>query len=54
MQKFSIALNEVNTLRRGLCWYVPGMETNLYALGISPSALIPSQSGDKNRPQVTR
>lgn len=42
MQEFSISLNEVNTLRRRLCWYVPEMETNLYSLGITPSTMIPS------------
>ena len=44
MREFSIALNEVNTMRRRLCWYVPEMETNLFALGIPPNPTISPQS----------
>lgn len=43
MREFSVTLNEVNTLRRRLGWYVPEMEANLFALGISPSTNIPSR-----------
>jgi hypothetical protein len=44
MREFGIALNEVNTLRRRLCWYVLEMEVNLFALGILRYPTIPSQS----------
>lgn len=38
MARFSSALNEVNTLRRRLGWYVGEMENNLYSLGIEPGS----------------
>lgn len=37
LRDFTTALNEVNTMRRRLNWYVPEMKTNLEALGISPN-----------------
>ena len=38
MGEFTGALNEVNTLRRRVSWYVTEMENNLYNLGIDPSS----------------
>ncbi|KAH7411531.1 hypothetical protein BKA64DRAFT_663642 [Cadophora sp. MPI-SDFR-AT-0126] len=38
MARFTGALNEVNTLRRRMNWYVSEMENNLYSLGIDPSS----------------
>jgi hypothetical protein len=37
MAYFTQALNEVNTIRRRLNWYVLEMEDNLYAMGIDPA-----------------
>lgn len=38
MRRFTGALNEINTLRRRVGWYVAEMENNLYMLGIDPSS----------------
>jgi hypothetical protein len=55
MREFTTALNEINTMRRRLNWYVSEMKTNLEALGISPnfpsSNPQPSDSFDQKRDQ---
>ena len=46
--RFTRALNEVNTLRRGLGWYVTEMEQNMWALGFNSQARRKLSDHEKN------
>lgn len=46
--EFTIALNEVNTLRRRVTWYIAEMKTNLEALGISPDIASSTSTSDQD------